>query len=252
MKLIVDGLATEYKDEGKKNAKVMLLLHGWQSTHRTFDKILPNLSKKYRVVRLDLPGFGASELPDKPWNLDNYISFIADFLEKLKIKSVEIIVGHSMGGRISIKAVGGGQLRPKKLVLIGSHGIRESKRLRNRVYWLAAKAGKVATLPLPSKYKERLRGKLYKSAGATDYIHAGTMSQTFSNVIKEDVRPEAAMISTPTLLIYGQNDTQTPPHYARIFQKLIDGSKLELIPNSGHHTHEEEPQKVADLILKFK
>lgn len=250
MKLIVDGLAIEYQSEGK--GKVVLMLHGWQSACGTFDKITTKLKAKFRIVRLDLPGFGASEMPDKPWKLDDYIDFVNEFLKKLKIKNVEILVGHSMGGRIAIKAVGSGQLRPKKLVLIGSHGIRESKRLRNRVFWLAAKAGKVATYPLPARYKERLRGRLYKTAGAGDYINAGALKKTFSNIIKEDIRPEAVMISTPTLLIYGQNDTQTPPHYGKTFQKLIEGSKLEIIPDTGHHTHEEEPRQVADLILNFK
>lgn len=249
MKLIVDGLAIEYKDEGK--GKVALMLHGWQSTYGTFDKITKKLKSNYRVVRLDLPGFGASEMPDKPWKLDDYIHFINDFLKKLKIKNIEILIGHSMGGRIAIKAVGSGQFTVKRLILIGSHGIRESNRLRNRVFWLAAKAGKVATYPLPSRYKDRLRGRLYKTAGAGDYLNAGALKQTFSNIIKEDIRPEAVMISVPTILIYGQNDTQTPPHYGKTFQKLIEDSKLEVIPAAGHHVHEESSDKVTELILNF-
>lgn len=249
MKLIVDGLAVDYLDEGK--GKVILMLHGWQSMKESFDKITVKLKTKYRVVRVDLPGFGASEAPAKPWMLDDYIRFVNQFAQKLKLKEIYALVGHSMGGRIAIKGVGCGELRAKKLVLIGSHGIRESKRLRNRVFWLAAKAGKVATYPLPARYKERLRGRLYKTAGASDYVNAGAMKQTFSNIIKEDVRPEAVMISAPTLLIYGQNDTQTPPHYGKVFQKLIEGSQLRLVPEAGHHAHEEDPEAVAKLVLDF-
>ena len=249
MKLIVNKLAINYYTAGK--GKIVLLLHGWQSDSQAFNSLAKKLSKHFRVIVPDLPGFGGSDTPGSDWNLDSYINSVNQFLMKLKVKDVYAIVGHSMGGRISLKAVGSGQLVPKKLVLIGAHGIRESRSLRNRMFWLAAKTGRAATKPLPNRYREALRRRLYRASGSTDYLAAGNLRQIFKNIIEEDVRPEAAMINTPTLLIYGKNDTVTPPHYGRIFQQLIPRARLEIVAEAGHFAHHDQAERVGQLIEQF-
>lgn len=249
MKLIVNKLAINYHDEG--SGKVILMLHGWESDIQAFAGLAKALSKHYRVVRVDLPGFGGSEVPAESWNLDKYINFTRDFLEKLKIAKLYSLVAHSMGGRIVLKGVGGGALVTERLVLIGAHGIRESRSVRNRLFWLAAKTGKAVTRPLPMRYRQALRQRLYKSVGSSDYLNAGQLRETFTKVVNEDVRPEAAMISVPTLLIYGQNDTLTPPHYGQIFEKLISGSQLKVIPGAGHFAHHDQAEMVEKLIEQF-
>ncbi|MBI3984150.1 alpha/beta hydrolase [Candidatus Microgenomates bacterium] len=249
MKLIVDGLAINYRREG--SGRVVLMLHGWMSDSQTFSQLVQQLSGTYDVIRLDLPGFGDSELPPSSWGLSEYVAFIVAFLEKLKIERLHAIIGHSLGGRIVIKAVGSGQLKADRLVLLGSHGINQSRSMRNRLYWLAAKTGKVVTKPLPAKIKVKLRQRLYRRVGATDYLQAGALQQTFLNIIREDVRPEAAMITAPTLLIYGQDDEVTPPEFGKTFQRLIEGSKLEVISQAGHFVHEDQLPIVAKLVTEF-
>ena len=83
MKVIVDGLATEYQDEG--HGPVILMLHGWGNTYHVFDAIVPALAKIRRVVRLDLPGFGATERPAEAWYVEDYARFVGAFCAKLKI-----------------------------------------------------------------------------------------------------------------------------------------------------------------------
>ena len=73
MKLIVYNLATEYTIEGAGGTA--LFLHGWQDNLHTWDSLASLLAPMYRVVRLDLPGFGKTELPRETWNLYNYIQF---------------------------------------------------------------------------------------------------------------------------------------------------------------------------------
>ena len=97
MKIIVQNLATEYLDEG--NGKVVLFLHGWQDNLHTFDSLASLLSPTWRIVRLDLPGFGKSEVPKETGELDNYVQFVKDFINKLDIH-VYALVGHSFGGQL--------------------------------------------------------------------------------------------------------------------------------------------------------
>ncbi len=123
MKAIVEGLATEYTDEG--HGQVVLMLHGWGDNLHTFDPLLQFILK-YRVVRLDLPGFGNSEKPQDVWGVQEYANFVRAFCAKLDIVP-EAILGHSFGGRIILKGVGTGVLSPQKIILIASAGIAKRR-----------------------------------------------------------------------------------------------------------------------------
>ena len=117
MKIIVQNLATEYLDEG--TGEVVLFLHGWQDNLHTFDSLVSLLPPTLRIIRLDLPGFGKSEVPKETWDLNNYVQFVKDFIQKLDIK-VYAFIGHSFGGRIVIKGEATKNLQAQKIILIGS------------------------------------------------------------------------------------------------------------------------------------
>src|SRR3989338_7696853 len=127
---IVNNLAVEYIDEGK--GPILFLLHGWGDNLHTFDSLLAKLSASFRVVRLDLPGFGGSEAPEESWGVEEYAYFVKSFIEKLGIPSY-IIIGHSFGGRIAIKGVGIGLLKPQKVVLISAAGLATNRKVRNQL-----------------------------------------------------------------------------------------------------------------------
>ncbi|HUD11637.1 MAG TPA: alpha/beta hydrolase, partial [Candidatus Saccharimonadia bacterium] len=192
MKVIVNDLAIEYLDQG--SGPVMLMLHGWKDSLQTFNPLMPELLKMWRVVRVDLPGFGASEVPKSAWTLLDYVQFVHAFCTKLDIKP-EVLVGHSLGGRIVIRGVSSGELRPKKVILIASAGLAKTKTARNRSFSALAKVGKVVTLIPPFVFwRRKLREKLYQSAGS-DYLGAGEMKETFLNIIQEDLSMDAKLIA---------------------------------------------------------
>lgn len=248
MQTIVDGLAIRYADEGK--GPLILFLHGWKDSLHTFDSIAPALSSSFRVVRLDLPGFGESEMPAFPWKLDNYVLFVNDFLSKLNIKP-DIIVGHSLGGRILIKGVSTKELYPKKIVLISSAGIAKRRTMRNLVLTALAKIAKAATLLPPLCFwRTELRRTLYTWIGS-DYFAAGAMRRTFLNIIGEDLRSFASAITMPTLLIWGSEDKTTPLSDGERLSKIIKGSRLRIIPGAGHFVHRERSAEVIHIIREF-
>lgn len=247
MKVVVDDIAVEYQSEG--NGPVLLLLHGWKDSLHTFDALVPKLSDSYRVVRLDLPGFGQSDMPKPAWDLEKYARFVKGFCEKIQIVP-EVVAGHSFGGRVAIKGVGEGILKPRKVILISSAGIARTKSFKNHVLRVIARVGKFATaLPGMSAWRHQLRRALYKKIGS-DYFASGALKDTYLNIVREDLQETASRISLPTLIIWGKDDTSTPLSYAERFHALIPGSKL-CILEGGHFVHREHPGEVAGHMLSF-
>ncbi|MEX0690091.1 MAG: alpha/beta hydrolase [Candidatus Paceibacterota bacterium] len=248
MKIIIQNLATEYKDEGK--GPITLLLHGWDDNLHTFDNLIPELTEKNRVITIDLPGFGETETPESAWNLDNYINFVKEFIEKLDIKP-KILIGHSFGGRIILKSIANNTLSAEKLILISSAGVEKRNTLRKSLLKVIAKIGKVLTFIPPFVFfRDKLKGKFYNKIGS-DYITAGELRETFLKVIREDLSSSAVKINKPTLLLWGEKDTVTPLSDGETLNKLISNSKLEVIKNTGHFPHKEKPQEVIELINDF-
>lgn len=247
MNVIVSSLVVNYQRSG--TGKTILLLHGWGDTNVTFDALVGQLEKKYDVVRPDLPGFGGTQAPAEAWGLDDYADFVAAFVKKLGLK-VYALGGHSNGGAISIKAVSTLRLKPKKLLLIASAGIRGRAPFRKLAWSMVAKTGKAVTRPLPQEVRTKLRGKLYGAAGS-DMLVAPHMEKTFKRITGEDVQSDAMMLSLPTLIINGSDDTATPLSYAKLFNQAVEGSELFVVEDVGHFVHQQAVDQVVNKIEAF-
>lgn len=251
MKLILNDLAVEYADEGQ--GPVVLLLHGWGQNLHTFDKLAAELVKDHKVVRLDLPGFGGSETPSQAWSVNDYTNFLSQFITKIKIHP-EIIIGHSMGGQIAVKAVGDQAVAPRKLILVAAAAVRDDRAsIKNRLFRSAAKAGKaVVAIPGLRSLRVSLRRRLYAAAGNSDYYAAAAnMRPTFLKLISQDVQSDAKRITVPTLLIWGNDDSETPVEQGRKLAYCIKGSRLETVPNAGHFVYLDQPDRVLSIIRNF-
>jgi pimeloyl-ACP methyl ester carboxylesterase len=247
MTIIVDDLAINYETAGQ--GKMVLLLHGWGDNLKTFAGLAAVLSKDYRVIVLDLPGFGLSEVQKEAWNLDNYASFLADFLKKLDTE-VYAVIGHSNGGALAIRALATGELTAGKLILLASAGIREGKTIPKTAIKVIAKTGKVATFWLPKAQRHMLQRVLYGSIGS-DYLVAPQLKETFKLTVAQDVQEDAAKLKLPTLLIFAANDPAIPLSDAKRYHNLIKRSKLEVLDGDDHFVHLDQPNRVTELIKEF-
>jgi pimeloyl-ACP methyl ester carboxylesterase len=248
MQIIVKNIATEYTDEGE--GSVILLLHGWQSNLHTFDAITSLLSKKLRVIRLDLPGFGKTEMPPSAWHIDDYAQFVAEFIRKLGIE-LKYIAGHSFGGRVIIKAIATETIHPKKIILIASAGVAERRKTRAAIIKILTKTGSaIMWIPPLIFWRTKMRERLYGYLGS-DYLDAGNLKETYLNIIKEDLSLSAKEIKKPTLLIWGDHDVATPIKEGLRLSHLIKGSTLKVIEGAGHFVHQEQPQRVAEYMNTF-
>ncbi|MCL2451854.1 alpha/beta hydrolase [Candidatus Saccharibacteria bacterium] len=244
MQVIVDDLMTEYLRLGREDAPVVLMLPGWKASVADFAKLMKDQTNDFDVVALDFPGFGTTQTPGRAWTVQDYTDFVAKFIEKLGLKKIHAIIGHSFGGRIMLDGCARGQLNAKKLVFIDSAGVKPKVSMRNRIIRTAAKLARV--------FPEEFRTKIGRRFGSEDYkATSGVMRDTFRQIVNLDLTPEMCQIKQPTLLIWGADDTYTPLSDAEIFADKIPQAKLEIVEGAGHYAFLDQPEKVAKLIREF-
>lgn len=248
--MIVNGQLISYREDGK--GKVILLLHGWGTELSTFDEMAVHLAQSYRVVRIDFPGFGGSPKPAEDWGVDEYAKLIKEFLGKREITHLYAVVGHSFGGRIILKGIGENYIKPDKVVLIGSAGVKPAVSAQNQIFKIIAKIGKhVMKSPGLRHLSSRARQSLYERAGSTDYINATGMQNIFIKVINEDLLDYAHEVSQPTLLLWGENDEATPLADAKKLHAAIHNSQLEVLSNAGHFVYLDKPKECLAHLKRF-
>lgn len=244
--IIIQHLNIQYFQSEKidKN-NTLIFLHGWGSCSMHFRK---TLEKCENFVAIDLPGFGNSETPKTPWSLDNYALFIKEILKKLDIEN-PILAGHSFGGSIGIKYCSTGN-SCKKLILIGSAGIRKKKGAKKSIFFILAKFfGMLFSLPLLRNSKDIIRKYFYKAIDSEDYINAGALTETYRQVISEDLTDDLKKINTPTILIWGEHDKDTPLQDGELMQKLINNSRLFVVPAAKHYVFLDKEKEFDEIFL---
>lgn len=247
--IVVDDIAVHYLQTGK--GADVLLLHGWADNSSTFNKLTKLVDdKKHRFTALDLPGFGKSHAPPKPWDLDDYAGFLEKFVQKTRIKP-QAVIGHSNGGALAIKSIATNTLAAKKLVLLAASGVRKGGGIKRNGIKVIAKAGKLATFWLPKPAKSKLQKKLYGTVGS-DMLIAPELKETFKRTVRQDIQADASKLSVPTLLIYGERDKATPVvGVGSRLRGLIKDSHFVVIHGAEHFVHHDQPDRVAKLIKEF-
>lgn len=247
MNIVVDDLLTHYEVQG--SGRPVLLLHGWGDSLAGLAGLAKSLATEYKVISLDLPGFGTTQPSVNVWSLDNYALFVKNFLTKIDVFP-SAVVGHSNGGALAIRAIASGELTPEKLVLLAASGIRTGQSARRLALKVVAKTGNAATVWLSKSTRQKLRKKLYGAVGS-DLLVVEHLQETFKQTVRQDVQADAAQLQLPTLLIFADQDKAVPVADGHTYQKLIKDSRLEIIAGASHFVHLDEPLKVSNLIKDF-
>lgn len=245
-KIIIHGLSINYfQSVNLEKDEAIVFLHGWGSRAVHLCSIFENLPN---FIAVDLPGFGESELPLASWGVTEYASFLKSLLGKLEIKN-PILVGHSFGGSIIIKYLAEGGIA-KKAILISASGIRK-KSLKILGYRFLAKIFKlIFSLPVLNIFKEKVKKNFYSAIDSVDYLEAGKMTESYKKIIQDDLTDILPKIAIPTVLIWGENDKDTPLWQGELMQRKISKSKLFIIPDAGHFSFIDQPDKFKSIFLK--
>lgn len=253
MEIYIDGIKVHYEQHG--SGEDVLVLHGWGASIQTMRSVIDALKDRYRVTALDFPGFGESDQPPDSYGVPEYTELTRRFLEQLGIRKTHI-VNHSFGGRVTILLAAQHPEMVGKIVFTDAAGIRKPRTLKYYIRTYSYKL--VKRLSRGRAIKRFLLAfgvdvdKRVKNAGSSDYrALSDNMRRVFVRVVNQDLTGYLHMIKSPSLLIWGENDTDTPVEYARIMEKLIPDAGLVVFPSAGHYSFLERFGQYITVVRTF-
>jgi pimeloyl-ACP methyl ester carboxylesterase len=236
----------KFVDEGK--GPVLLLLHGLFGALSNWEGVVNRFSKDFRVVIPMLPIY---EMPIKEAGLEGLRKFVEDFVAFQKLEDL-IIMGNSLGGHIALLYTLKNGEKVKKLILTGSSGLFEDSM--------------GGSYPKRGNYdyiRERVAYTFYDPNVATKDLVDEVFETTKSipkcmrivaiakSAQRHNMAEEIPNIKAPTLLVWGLNDTITPPIVAHEFNRLIPNSHLQFIDRCCHAPMMEHPEQFNELVHSF-
>ena len=236
-----------YVDEG--TGEVLLLLHGLFGALSNWQEVVAEFSRRYRVVIPLLPIY---DMPLLKAGVPGLVSFVEEFLAEVGLLAPCAVLGNSLGGHIALVYTLQNPARVSRLVLTGSSGLFED--------------GMGGSFPKRGNYayvQERVAYTFYDPAVATQELVDEVFSVTNSNAKclriisiarsaqRHNLSKELGKIQVPTLLVWGLNDTITPPVVAHEFHRLLPNSELRFLDHCGHAPMMERPVEFNALLRRF-
>lgn len=236
MNVKLQGKSINYQLEG--TGSPLLLIHGWGGSSKSLEPLAQSLAKKYKAITIDLPGFGKSSKPDPDWGVEEYAKIIIDFISEFKLRPV-IFFGHSFGGALGVYLAAKYPEYISKLILSGASYKRNNP----------ASAKAVAFLKwIPPLAKKIIYKVLFPQS---DLYKVPELETNFRKIVTQDLTPLIQTIKTPTLILWGEKDNQTPVSNAIELQNKINSSGLKIFLNIGHNLPLKYPRLVYEEITKF-
>jgi len=245
--LDMHGIKIRYKVAGV--GEHVLLLHGWGGSIESMGLVFDDFASHYAVVAIDFPGHGESGFPSTAWGVSDYAGLVLSVMDALHVQRPHIIA-HSHGGRVTIKLASSNPDRVGKLVLVASAGVRPPRSMQYYLRVMLAKTGKYLARHC-GRLGEAIRDRIYTAIASTDYLNAGPLRDTFTKIVNEDLTPILHEIKSPTLLIWGEHDKETPVSSALVMEKLIPQAELVIFKNAGHFAYLDQYSKFRLVVGRF-
>lgn len=265
------GRRVAYRTSG--SGEPVLMVHGITQDSTTWQPLIAELGDDVHAIAPDMPGHGRSENPAGDHSLGAYASSLRDLLFALEVQRVTL-VGHSLGGGVSLQFAYQFPEMVNRLVLIDSGGLGRDV---SRLLRAATLPGADAVLSLVSTdavhntvdalsrglrriglepgVERRETWEGIKRLADPEARHA------FINTVRAVLGPSGQAVSArdrlylaayvPTLIVWGAQDGIIPLHHATTAHEAIEGSWLRVIPDAGHFPHVEHPEIVADHLRGF-
>ena len=261
----VAGVSVHVRDQGPKEAPVLVLLHGTSASLHTWEgwvKALPH----YRVVSLDLPGFGLTEaFKDDDFTLANYSRFLAKVFEALNIDTARI-AGNSFGGQLAWQFAVDYPDKVTALVLVDASGYPRQSTSVPLGFKLA---GIPALRPVMANILPRslIESSVRNVYGDPNKVTPELIDRYYDLALREGNRAalrkrfaqydqgvdpsKIQTIKTPTLILWGGKDGLIHPSNALTFHQDIEGSELKIFDALGHVPQEEDPEATVEVVKTF-
>lgn len=263
------GHEVAYRDAGA--GETLLFVHGIAGDSRTWLQPMRRLAARYRVVAPDLPGHGGSARGAGDYSLGAHACFLRDLLKELGIQRATL-VGHSLGGGITLQLTYQFPELCERMILVSSGGLGRDVSLLLRALSLPGVEA-VLWLGFPSfllRRGEALRGWLrarnIHAPGVAEKWNAYTSladretRRAFVRELRAVVDRSGQLVSArdrlylskhPTLIVWGDRDAIIPVTHARTAHEEIPGSRLVVFERAEHFPHAEYPDRFATVVTDF-
>jgi pimeloyl-ACP methyl ester carboxylesterase len=263
------GISIHYEDQGY--GQPLILIHGYGASTYSWRHVLPYFSKSYRVIAIDLKGFGLSDKPtDSDYSVLEQSRIVYEFIRVHRLEDV-ILAGHSLGGAVSLLAYlmqsDQGAHHISKLILIDTASYQQDLPLFISILRVPI-ISELSLFLTSSNFKSRmiLRKAFFDHSKITEemvatygaYLSLPGASQALIKTAKQmlpsnllEISERYKSIDIPVLLIWGENDEIIPLEVGRKLAGNIPNSKLVVVPNCGHVPQEECPNQAIEAMESF-
>lgn len=259
----IDGMEIHCRIRGK-GPETMLLLHDEGNSLQTWNNWIDSFSRNMQIIAVDLPGFGLTGPHSKgSYSTFMYATFIDSLAERLNLSKFHL-AGNGIGAQIAWFYASEHPNRLGKLVLIAAPGFEEKSfdplyglartPVVNRVFW---------KITPKSAIKIHLETHIANDDFVNDslteryfelFLRPGNRKAFTDRMQVRDNHPPVSMIEniqTPTLILWGAEDTRISPQFAYEFHRKIKNSLLKIYPNTGHWPQQENPSATFRDVSDF-
>ena len=214
-------------------------MHGYLSNKESFNYQIEYFSRYFRVIAIDITGFGQSKKLPFGYSLNDYVLDILSVIKELKLNSFNLIA-HSFGGRIAIR-IANLNVGVDKLILTGSAGLKPKRTIK---YYLLVYYYKLIKKFLTEKGKSKFGSSEYR-------LLSGYDKESYYKIVNEYLDGEINKIKCKTLIIFGENDKETPKYMAKKLNCDIINSSLYFVKGTGHFCFLEKPLEFNLIANEF-
>jgi len=236
----------------------VLLLHGWLGSWGLWQQTMKYLGQHYRTYALDFWGFGESGKKVPTFAVQDFVSMVDQFMDRLGIERAPL-VGHSMGGTVSLSTAINHPDRVSKVTVIGSPIVGSSLAFTLKLAghrWIAMmvfnamwalRFGLRMSAPVISsnpKFYEMITRDLSRTTLESFLLSIDSLHKT-------DLRPFLSQIEIPTMGMYGDKDVIVDPKQWQLIQAGVKHNRVERFKNAGHFIMLDEPERFMGTLRNF-
>jgi pimeloyl-ACP methyl ester carboxylesterase len=264
----IDGREVNYVDVGEGPA--LVLLHGLGASWQSWLENVPEFARDHRVVAMDLPGFGYSEMPVEDISIEYYANWTFRLLEALGIDAAAL-VGNSMGGFVAAEMAIRRPDRVQRLAVVSAAVLWQTYRRAQPLVQLARLSDAIVARALARTTDDvatrpRLRSWALATAGfryphlipkelAHEMVRSARRTDGFLPALEAiadfPLEDELPKISCPVLIVWGAHDTLVPVKDAKRMEELIPDSRRVVFERTGHVAMLERPERFNRLLREF-
>jgi non-heme chloroperoxidase len=238
----------------------LVLVHGWKQSHRLWDRVVPLLSREFRVVAVDLRGMGESDKPGDPYSFAELADDLGFVLCELQLEDVTL-VGWSMGCSVSLEYLRMDGDRVSRLVLMNG----PLKLVRTEEFPLTMTQGELDSYlddmeaRWPLNEREFVRGTFVDpQPDLVDWLVSIALQTPLDRglaIVREQAKlnhvPFLPKIGIPVLALYGRHDPYYPTELAGFIADRVPDGRALIFEHSAHNPPIEEPKRFCDVVGAF-